>query len=155
MKFSLTKNTKDYLWTKLYQIKAEMSFGNVTKWDFWWWIEKEENLSQEDNAWVYWNARLYWNARVYWNAMVYWNAWVCWDARVYWDAWVSWKLNLTLWYFFWNRYKKEDIQYIKNDDNNEIVCKWDIKVEERVEDKIEDTKEDDIIEFNWVKYKKI
>jgi len=50
MKFSLTKNTKTLLGATLYQIKAEMSFGSISKWELWWWIEKEENLSQEDNA---------------------------------------------------------------------------------------------------------
>ena len=113
MKFKLTKNTKDCYWTTLYQIEATMSFRNVNKWDLWWWIEKEENLSQENNARVYGNAQVYGGAQVYG------------DARVY------GKLHLSLWHFFWIRYKKEEIKYVKLDDYYEIICKWDIKLKEK------------------------
>ena len=40
-KYSLTKNTKERLGITLFQIKAEMSFGNVRKGELGGWIEKE------------------------------------------------------------------------------------------------------------------
>jgi hypothetical protein len=58
------------------------------------------------------------------------------DARVYGnaqvsgDAWVFGKLKLTLGYFFGLRYKKEEIKYVKLDDDYEIVCKGDMKMGE-------------------------
>ena len=125
MKYKLTNNTKKILDTTFYQIEALKDFWYVKKWDLGWWLEKEENLSQDWNAWVFWDARVYWNAEVYWNAWVYWNAevywnaWVYWDARVFWDAevywnarvywdaevyWnarVFWKYNYIKWWFIW------------------------------------------------------
>ena len=59
MKYSLTKNTKEWGGKTLYQIKAEASFSVVTKGDLGGWIEKEENLSQGGDAWVYGNAQVY------------------------------------------------------------------------------------------------
>ena len=105
-KFSLTKNTKDYFGTTLYQIKAEMSFGNVVKGELGGWIEKKENLDEDGNAWVSGNARVSGNAQVYGDAQVYGNAWVYGNARVYGDArvsgdaWVSGKLKLLAGWFF-------------------------------------------------------
>ena len=135
-KYKLTSNTKVILWTTLYQIEALISFGNVSKWDLGWWIEKETNLDQ------YWDARVYWNARVYW------------DARVSWNARVYWKLKLSLWFFFWIRCKKEEIKYVKLDDDNEIICKWYIKVETEEEKpslKWKTVK----VELDWVTYEAI
>ena len=62
------------------------------------WIEKEDNLSHDGNAWVYGDAEVFGNARVYDDAEVYGNAevsgntWVygnvevCGNARVYGNA---------------------------------------------------------------------
>ena len=36
-----------------------------------------------------------------------------------------------MWHFFWIRYKKEEIKYVKLDDYYEIICKWDIKLKEK------------------------
>jgi len=102
MKYSLTKNTK-IAWNgaTLFQIKAEISFGSVTKGELGGYIEKKENLSEDNNAWVSGDALVYGNARVYgnaWvsddarvsgNAWVYDNAQVSGNARVYGNAWVS------------------------------------------------------------------
>ena len=56
-RYSLTKNKIKLCGKTLFQIKAEMSFGNVSKGELGGYIEKEENLSQvSDNAWVYGNA---------------------------------------------------------------------------------------------------
>ena len=57
-KYCLTKTTKEWFGTTLFQIEATANFGNVSKGDLGGWIEKEENLSQENNAWVYGNARV-------------------------------------------------------------------------------------------------
>jgi hypothetical protein len=34
-KYSLTKTTKEWYWKTLFQIKAEVSFGLVVKWELW------------------------------------------------------------------------------------------------------------------------
>ena len=81
-KFELTANSKMHLGKKLFQIKALISFGNVEEGDLGGFIEKEDNLSQSGNAWVYGNAWVSGNARVYGNAEVSGN------ARVYGNAWV-------------------------------------------------------------------
>jgi carbonic anhydrase/acetyltransferase-like protein (isoleucine patch superfamily) len=87
-KYSLTKTTKQFFGTTLYQIKAEVSFGMITKGELGGYIEKEENLDHEGNAWVYGNAWVSGDARVYGNAQVSGDAWVYGNARVYGDAWV-------------------------------------------------------------------
>ena len=118
-KFELTiKSITNEAGKKLFRIKALIDFGDVKAGELGGYVEKEENISQDGNAWVcgdarvsgntmvYDNARVYGNARVYDNARVcgdarvsgnarvygdarvYDNAWVCGDARVYGDAWV-------------------------------------------------------------------
>ena len=78
----------------LHRIKAVRDFGNVKIGDVGGYIEKEENLSHEGDAWVCGNACVYDDAQVYGGAWVYGdarvcgNAWVYGDARVYGDAWV-------------------------------------------------------------------
>ena len=73
---------------KLYRIKALKDFRNVKKGEAGGYIESEQNLSQEGDAWVYGDAQVYGNARVYGNAQVYGSARVYGDAQVYSDAWV-------------------------------------------------------------------
>ena len=109
MKFSLTKNTKNLFGIPLYQIKAEMSFGNISKGDLGGYIEKKENLSEEGNAWVYGNA------------------------------WVSGKLSLTSGYFFGYKEKKDEIKYFSlgDDIDYELIGKGDCKVEEENSKKTE------------------
>jgi carbonic anhydrase/acetyltransferase-like protein (isoleucine patch superfamily) len=98
-KFELTSEfITNIFGTKLFRIKALIEFGNVKAGELGGFVEKEENLNHEGNAWVYGNARVYGNAsvcddaRVYGNASVYGNAWVygnarvCDDARVYGNA---------------------------------------------------------------------
>lgn len=100
-KFELIKN--DYISLvghTLYRIKALIDFDDVSSGDLGGYIEKEENLSQEGNAWVYDNAWVYGdakickdakvrdNAHIYDNATIYDNACVYDDASVYDDAWV-------------------------------------------------------------------
>ena len=52
-KYKLTKNTKEWFGITLFQIEATVSFGIVSKGELGGYIEKEENLSQDDNAWVF------------------------------------------------------------------------------------------------------
>ena len=72
----------------LHRIKAVVEFGLVKVGDLGGWIEKEENLSHEENAWVYGDAEVCGNAKVYGNAKVCGNAKVYGDAEVYGNAWV-------------------------------------------------------------------
>lgn len=67
-KYELTTNSKMYSGKKLFQIKALISFGNVKEGDLGGFIEKEDNLSQSDNAWVYDEAMVYGKAIVSSNA---------------------------------------------------------------------------------------
>ena len=111
-KFELTSEFVTFLGKKLFRIKALISFGNVEEGELGGYVEKEENLSNNGDAWVYGNARVYGDARVcgdaevfgnarvygnaevcgdawvYGNARVYGDARVCGNARVYGDAWV-------------------------------------------------------------------
>ena len=82
-KFELTTNTKIHFGKKLFQIRALVSFGNVKEGELGGYIEKEENLDHDGNAWVYSNARVSGNAEVSGNARV------SGDAEVYGDAEVS------------------------------------------------------------------
>jgi len=109
MKFSLTKNTKDWFGTTLFQIKAEMSFWNISKWELGWRIEKEENLSQDGDAWVSGDARVYGNAWVSGNARVYGNACVSGNASV------SGKIKLQFWWCFARKEKDWDISEVENE----------------------------------------
>ena len=80
---------------KLFRIKAIVDFGTIRAGELGGFVEKEENLSNDDNAWVYGNAQVYGNAlvsgnaQVYGNASVYGNAWVYDDARISGNAQVS------------------------------------------------------------------
>ena len=79
-KFELTSEFVTFLGKKLFRIKALISFGNVEEGELGGYVEKEENLSNDGNAWVYGDARVFGNARVYGDAEVFGN------ARVYGDA---------------------------------------------------------------------
>ena len=88
-KYELTSNTIVKFGRTLYQIKALFSFDVVSKGDFGGYIENEENLSQDGNAWVFGDAWVSDNAEVSGNACVSGNAWVYGNAKVYGDAWIS------------------------------------------------------------------
>ena len=89
-KYELTSETKVADEKTLHRIKALVSFGNVAAGELGGWIEKEENLSQSGNAWVYGNAQVCgdaWvcgDAQIYGNAQVYGNAWVCGAGAIFW-----------------------------------------------------------------------
>ena len=61
---------------KLFQIKCTKSFKYAQKGDFGGYVEKEGNLDQENDAWVFGNAR------VSGDAWVSGNAWVSGDADI-------------------------------------------------------------------------
>ena len=82
-KFELTNDVIEIDGITLHRIKALKDFSDVKSGDFGGWIEKEENLSQMGDAWVYSNAKVYGNAKVLGNAKVYGNAVVCDNAMVY------------------------------------------------------------------------
>ena len=81
-KFELTTDTKMNLGRKLFRIKALVSFGDVKEGTLGGYVEKEENLDHEGNAWVYDDAWVCDNAEVCGNAKVYGNAFVCGNAKV-------------------------------------------------------------------------
>ena len=150
MKYSLT-NKKQYLLKTLFQVKAEMSFGNIAKGDLGGWIEKEDNLSQDGDAWVFGNAkvsgdaevfgnakvsgdaevfgnakvfgnaRVGGDARVFGNAEVFGDAKVSGDAKVFGDAWVFGKLRLEGGLFFGWKRKSEEIKTVAIDDEYDLV----------------------------------
>lgn len=57
-KYELTNETKIWCGKTLYRIKALKSFGNILKGELGGFIEKEDNLSQDGDAWVSGNARV-------------------------------------------------------------------------------------------------
>lgn len=63
-KYKFTKETKVVDGVVLHRIIAIRDFSNVKKGDLGGWIEKEENLDHEGNAWVFGDARVYKNALV-------------------------------------------------------------------------------------------
>ena len=87
-KFELTSEFVTFLGKKLFRIKALISFGNVKEGELGGFVEKEENLSNDGNAWVYGDAEVCGDARVYGDAEVCGDARVCGNARVCGDAWV-------------------------------------------------------------------
>ena len=75
--------TEPDLETGLLRIIALKDFSDVKKGDRGGLIEKEKNLSQEGDCWVYGNARVFGNAQVFGNARVYG------EAQIYERAWVG------------------------------------------------------------------
>lgn len=64
-KFELTTESIYLLGTKLFRIKALVTFGCVKKGELGGFVEKEENLDHTGSAWIFGNAKVYGNARVY------------------------------------------------------------------------------------------
>lgn len=103
-KYELTNETKKIGGRILHRIKALIDFGDVKTGDLGGWIEKEENLSQEAQCWVYSNAsvfdnayvsgnarvsgyaRVFNDAKIFDNARVFNDAYVCDDAHVFGNA---------------------------------------------------------------------
>ena len=79
-------DTIDFFGQKLFRIRALTSFGNVEAGDLGGYIQKEENLSENGDAWVYDDARVSGDTKVSGNARVSGNAWVSGDTKVYGNA---------------------------------------------------------------------
>jgi hypothetical protein len=88
MKYRLTKAYIVMGQRTLYQIQAVKDFGDIKAGDLGGWIEKEENLSQEGDCWVYGAARVFGHGRVYEDANILGRAWVMGCAAVYGKAMV-------------------------------------------------------------------
>ena len=96
---------------KFYRIQAVKSFGNnVKKSDLGGYIQKEENLSQDGNCWVYGNAQVYGDAHVWENARVYDNARVYGDAQVYGEAQVYGNAYIKYCTCNFDIFKKENLE---------------------------------------------
>ena len=129
-KFKLTKKFKVWFGIKLWRIKALKDFSNVSKGELGGFVEKEENLSEENDAWVSGDAWVYGYAQVYGDAQVYGY------AQVFGDAWVYGELKLELGYFFGMSWDKEEIKFVDIPGTNDrLVCKGDIKVSTTEKDK--------------------
>lgn len=86
MKYEITDITMGFFGRTLHRIKALRDFGDVEAGELGGWIEREENLSQDGDAWVDDDAKVYDSAHVYGDAWVYDDAQVCGNARVSDDA---------------------------------------------------------------------
>lgn len=97
-KYTLTEECITIEDRKLYRIKALRNVGRVKEGDLGGFVEYNDNLSQEDDAWLYhdakvfgsaWvgeNARIRGNACVYGNAQVFGSAIIANKARVFGNA---------------------------------------------------------------------
>ena len=84
MKYKLTDETMTTeCGVLLHRIECVCSFGNVKAGDKGGWVQNENNLSKNGNAWVFDNARVYDKAQVCGDARVYEKARVYGDARVF------------------------------------------------------------------------
>ena len=88
-KYELTNEMIKVNGVVLHRIKALGDFSDVKAGDLGGWVESDDNLSHNGNAWVSGDARVSGNAEVYGDAWVSGNAWVFGDARVSGNAWVS------------------------------------------------------------------
>ena len=100
-KYELTDDSITFMGHKLFRIRAIRSFSGVNVGDLGGYIEKEANLSHDDNAWVsgdayisddariYDDARISGNARIYGNACIYDDARISGYAYIYNDARIS------------------------------------------------------------------
>ena len=82
-KYELSNETIEIDGITLHRIKALKDFSYVKAGDLGGWVEKEDNLSQMGDAWVYENAEVYGNAKVHGDAEIYRNAKVFGNAKIY------------------------------------------------------------------------
>ena len=85
-KYEITEKTIEWNGRILHQIKALKDFGNVKTGRLGGWIEKESNLSQEGDCWVFNDAIVCDDAKVYEGALIYNNAQVRDHAEVFWKS---------------------------------------------------------------------
>ena len=141
-KFELTTEfITNFLGTKLFRIKALVEFGKVEKGELGGFVEKEENLDHDGDAWVSGNAEVYGNARVSGNARVYGNAWVSGNARVSGDAWVSGDQMYAAVKGFGSEYRNTTF-FITKDGNVCVNCGCFSGTLEQFREKVEETHKD-------------
>ena len=94
-KYELTDDSITFNGRKLFRIRAIRSFNDVAAGDLGGYVEKEENLSHDGDAWIYNDARIFNDARIYnnacisVNACISGNAYIYGDARIGGNAWIS------------------------------------------------------------------
>ena len=81
-KYEFTGEVKVKFGVTLKRIRAIIDFGNVKKGEIGGFIEKEENLSHENSAWISGSARVSGDAEVSGDAKVSGDAWVSGNAWV-------------------------------------------------------------------------
>lgn len=81
-KYRFTKETMEIRGHIIHRIKAVKDFGYIKKGSLGGWIEKEENLSHDDNCWVDNNAKIFGNAKVSENARIFGDALVYGNAKI-------------------------------------------------------------------------
>ena len=64
MKYTLTDEAKEFCGKKLHRVVCLKAFASVAVGETGGWVESENNLSQDGNAWVYGNAQVSGDARV-------------------------------------------------------------------------------------------
>ena len=135
-KFELTTEfITNFLGTKLFRIKALVEFGKVEKGELGGFVEKEENLDHDGDAWVSGDAMVYGNARVYG------NAWVSGNARVSGDAWVSGDQMYAAVKGFGSEYRNTTF-FITKDGNVCVNCGCFSGTLEQFREKVEETHKD-------------
>ena len=82
-KYELTEETLVVGGHILHRIVALRDFGNIKKGDLGGFIEKEANLADDGNCWIFDNAKVYDNAEIYGNAKVHGYAKVYGYAKVH------------------------------------------------------------------------
>lgn len=82
-KYELTEETFTVSKKTLYRIRAVRDFGSVKTGDLGGYIEKEENLSHFDDAWVFDNAEVSGNGKVSGNANIFDNARISGNAEIF------------------------------------------------------------------------
>ena len=85
-KYELTDETIKWYGKTLHRIKALKDFGDIKEGDLGGYIEKEDNLSHNNDCWICGNAQVFGNAEVYGNAQVFGNAEVYGNTQVFGDA---------------------------------------------------------------------
>ena len=111
---------------KLFRIKCIKSFKYANEGELGGLIEKEENLEQSGNAWVYGDAQ------------VYGNAWVSGDARVYGDAKIE-NNDSHCGFDCFGSANRHTHAYLTNDNKVEITCGCFKGSIEEFEKKVEET----------------
>ena len=85
-KYELTDETIKWYGKTLHRIKALKDFGDIKEGDLGGYIEKEDNLSHNNDCWICGNAQVFGNAEVYGNTQVFGDAEVYGNAQVFGSA---------------------------------------------------------------------